>query len=131
MEYYFSKTITDSFENAIQKAEQVLQLVQQNFTISDKIIHVSSSIGIAIYPDHGNNLQDLLSNADAALTISKSQVRNNYSVFSYTADQQHTKSQIKLLNDLYKAVEEQQFILFYFINLNLQLKLSKCVVWKH
>lgn len=100
-------------ENAIQKAEQVLQLVQQNFTIADKIIHVSSSIGIAIYPDHGNNLQDLLSNADAALTISKSQGRNNYSVFSYTADQQHTKSQIKLLNDLYKAVEEQQFILFY------------------
>lgn len=35
------------------------------------------------------------------------QGRNTYSNFSYTIDQHETKSQTKLINDLYKAVEEQ------------------------
>ncbi|MFH7766608.1 EAL domain-containing protein [Acinetobacter sp. BSP-28] len=100
-------------EHAIEKAEQLLVLIQDSFLIAGKEINISSSIGIALYPDHGNNLQDLLINADAAMLMSKYQGRNTYSVFSYSADQQETKSQTKLINDLYKAVEEQQFVLFY------------------
>lgn len=38
------------------------------------------SIGIAMYPKHGQNLQDLLINADAAMLTSKYQGRNTYSV---------------------------------------------------
>ncbi|NNH25307.1 putative bifunctional diguanylate cyclase/phosphodiesterase [Acinetobacter terrestris] len=104
---------TASIEQAIEKSEQVLRLIQDSFLIAGKEINISSSIGIAIYPDHGNNLQDLLINADAAMLMSKYQGRNTYSVFSYSVDQQEAKSQTKLINDLYKAVEEQQFILFY------------------
>ena len=102
-----------NIEQAIKKSEQILRLIQDSFLIAGKEINVSSSIGIALYPDHGNNLQDLLINADAAMSMSKYQGRNTYSVFSYSVDQQETKSQTKLINDLYKAVEEQQFILFY------------------
>lgn len=102
-----------SIEQAIEKSEKVLRLIQDSFLIAGKEINISSSIGIAMYPDHGNNLQDLLINADAAMLMSKYQGRNTYSVFNYSVDQQETKSQTKLINDLYKAVEEQQFILFY------------------
>ncbi|CAB1209282.1 bifunctional diguanylate cyclase/phosphodiesterase [Acinetobacter bouvetii] len=102
-----------TIEKAIEKAELVLGLIQESFLIAGKEINISSSIGIAMYPDHGNNLQDLLINADAAMLMSKYQGRNTYSVFNYTIDQQETKSQTKLINDLYKAVEEKQFVLFY------------------
>ncbi|WP_313036354.1 putative bifunctional diguanylate cyclase/phosphodiesterase [Acinetobacter sp.] len=102
-----------TIEQAIAKAEQLLGQIQGSFLIAGKEINISSSIGIAMYPDHGNNLQDLLINADAAMLMSKYQGRNTYSVFSYSVDQQETKSQTKLINDLYKAVEEQQFVLFY------------------
>ncbi|NNH37753.1 bifunctional diguanylate cyclase/phosphodiesterase [Acinetobacter terrae] len=102
-----------SIEQAIEKSEKVLRLIQDSFLIAGKEINISSSIGIAMYPDHGNNLQDLLINADAAMLMSKYQGRNTYSVFNYSVDQQETKSQTKLINDLYKAVEEQQFILLY------------------
>ncbi|NNG80904.1 EAL domain-containing protein [Acinetobacter sp. ANC 5378] len=102
-----------SIEQAIEKSEKVLRLIQDSFLIAGKEINISSSIGIAMYPNHGNNLQDLLINADAAMLMSKYQGRNTYSVFNYSVDQQETKSQTKLINDLYKAVEEQQFILFY------------------
>ncbi|OAL80109.1 diguanylate cyclase [Acinetobacter sp. SFB] len=104
---------TANIEKAIEKSEQVLRLIQDSFLIAGKEINISSSIGIAMYPDHGNNLQDLLINADAAMLMSKYHGRNTYSVFNYSVDQQEAKSQTKLINDLYKAVEEQQFILFY------------------
>lgn len=102
-----------SAEQAASAAEKILALIQDSFQIAGKEVNVSASIGIAMYPEHGNNLQDLLINADAAMLTSKYQGRNTYSVFCYTADQQEAKSQTKLINDLYKAVEDQQFVLVY------------------
>lgn len=110
----FLLVIEDStVEYAIYTAERIHQIVQEGFPITGKEINVSVSIGIALFPEHGNNLQDLLMNADAAMLYSKQQGRNTYSIFSYSDVQSESKSQTKLINDLYKAVEEQQFILFY------------------
>lgn len=102
-----------NMEHTIELAEQILMILQERFLIAWKEINVSASIGIAMYPEHGQNLQDLLMNADAAMLTSKFQGRNTYSVYNYSLDQQDVKSQSKLINDLYKAVEEQQFVLFY------------------
>ncbi|AXY55723.1 EAL domain-containing protein [Acinetobacter chinensis] len=98
---------------AMQLAEKTLDLIQESFQVAGKDINVSASIGISMYPDHGNNLQDLLINADAAMLTSKYQGRNTFSVFSYSYDQQEARSQTRLINDLYKAVDEQQFVMFY------------------
>ena len=100
-------------EKASEISEHILDLIQESFLIAGKAINISGSIGIAMYPDHGNNVQDLMINADAAMLTSKHQGRNTYSVFNFTEDQHESKSQTKLINDLYKAVEEQQFVLFY------------------
>ena len=95
-------------------AEEVLRHIQEGFNVAGKDINVSASLGVVYYPDHGNNLHDLLINADAAMLQSKEQGRNTYSIFNYSLDQQEVaRSQSKLINDLYKAVEEQQFVLFY------------------
>ncbi|WP_180066311.1 bifunctional diguanylate cyclase/phosphodiesterase [Acinetobacter sp. YH12129] len=102
-----------SNDSATAMSEKILELMQESFLIAGKEINISGSIGIAMYPEHGANLQDLLINADTAMLSSKYQGRNTYSFFNYTADQFEEKSQTKLINDLYKAVEEQQFILFY------------------
>ncbi|MFV5507603.1 putative bifunctional diguanylate cyclase/phosphodiesterase [Acinetobacter sp. 197] len=102
-----------SVTKAAKMSEKILELIQESFLIEGKSIHISGSIGIAMYPEHGKNLQDLLVNADAAMLSSKYQGRNTYSVFNYSTDQDESKSQSTLINDLYKAVEEQQFVLFY------------------
>ena len=102
-----------SNDSATAMSEKILELMQESFLIAGKEINISGSIGIAMYPEHGANLQDLLINADTAMLSSKYQGRNTYSFFNYTADQFEEKSQTKLINDLYKAVEEQQFSLFY------------------
>ena len=121
-------------EQASKISERILELIQESFQISGKTINISGSIGIAMYPKHGQNLQDLLINADAAMLTSKYQGRNTYSVFNFSTDQHESKSQSKLINDLYKAVEEQQFILVYqpkFTHDEQICGVEALIRWKH
>ena len=98
---------------AMLLAEEVLHFIQETYLIATKEINISASLGIAMYPEHGTNVQDLLINADVAMLASKEQGRNTFTVFHSTTDQQDVRSQSKLINDLYKAVDERQFVLFY------------------
>lgn len=102
-----------NLERSIELSEDVLAALQARFLIGWKEINLSASIGIAIFPEHGQNLQDLLMNADAAMLHSKLQGRNTYSVYQFNLAKHDAKSQSQLINDLYKAVELQQFTLFY------------------
>ncbi|KAA5752647.1 GGDEF domain-containing protein, partial [Klebsiella pneumoniae] len=63
-------------EEAMQLAEKVLHLIQDSYQTSGKEINISASLGIALVPEHGQNVQDLLMNADAAMLMSKEQGRN-------------------------------------------------------
>lgn len=123
-----------SVSKASEMSEQILNLIQDSFLIDGKTINISGSIGIAMYPEHGKNLQDLLVNADAAMLSSKYQGRNTYSVFNFSSDQHESKSQSKLINDLYKAVEDQQFVLFYQPKFTSERKIcgvEALIRWQH
>ena len=98
---------------AMQLADNLLQYIQETYLIAGKEINLSASLGIAMYPEHGASVQDLLINADIAMLLSKEQGRNTYTMFQSLGKEHDVRSQSKLINDLYKAVEEQQFILFY------------------
>ena len=92
-------------------SEKILELIQQSFIIEDKVINISGSIGIAMYPEHGTNLQDILMNADAAMLTSKYQGRNTSSVFSYDLELLEAKSQSKLINDLGSRLADLHLVL--------------------
>ena len=121
--------------DAESTAELFLNKIQDGFHISGKEINVSASIGIAFFPDHGENLQDLLISAESAMMQSKEQGRNTFSIYHASlAKQNHNRSQSKLINDLYKAVEEQQFILFYQPKFTADYKIcgvEALIRWKH
>ncbi|MBJ9721942.1 EAL domain-containing protein [Acinetobacter calcoaceticus] len=121
-------------EEAVVLAEKVLQLIQESYQILGKEINISASLGVALFPEHGQNVQDLLMNADGAMLMSKEQGRNTYTIFSYSTHQQETRSQSKLINDLYKAVEEKQFILYYQPKFNTNLDVcgvEALIRWNH
>lgn len=73
---------------------------------------VTPSIGIAIYPENGDNFDTLLKNADAALYHAKSQGRNNFQFF--TRDM-NTKASEKLSIErgLREALQKEQFEVYY------------------
>lgn len=99
-------------EQALHFSEELLEVLSEPYVLSSREISISASIGVAIYPDHGTNIQDLLINADAAMYQAKDQGRNSSSIFSYSMNYE-SQMQIKLLNDLYHAIDDRQLVLFY------------------
>ncbi|WP_158633902.1 sensor domain-containing diguanylate cyclase [Radiobacillus deserti] len=61
--------------------EQLINQFNQRFIIENQAITVTLSIGVAIYPEHGNTPQELLRNADRALYMTKRSGKNNFHIY--------------------------------------------------
>ncbi|MGG0656855.1 bifunctional diguanylate cyclase/phosphodiesterase [Rummeliibacillus pycnus] len=125
----------------IQNEEDVLHLVNliidsfsKPFNLSDHEIYMKTSIGISLYPDHGDSTEILLKNADTAMYKSKETTGNSYHFFSKKMDNK-TFEHIKLEIDLYKALEQDELVLFYQPQINYKTKLLEgveaLVRWNH
>lgn len=99
-----------------QKAcEIVIGRVRSSFSRQmavGKPVTVSLSIGISIYPDHAENLEDLMKFADLALYRVKASGRNSYQFYSPEIDAEARKS-LKMEQELRLAIEGNQFELCY------------------
>ena len=93
-------------------AKNILQALQAPFKLKDYELHITSSIGIAICPDHGQDSDTLLKNADIALYKAKDRGRNNYQHYNQTLNSQGDKL-LKLDNYLRYALEKHEFVLYY------------------
>ncbi|MEO5702704.1 MAG: EAL domain-containing protein [Gammaproteobacteria bacterium] len=70
-------------EGAIVVAEKILaSLDEANLTVNGRVHKASASIGIALFPEHGKNVQELLAIADLAMYQAKAAGRNGWHVFS-------------------------------------------------
>jgi diguanylate cyclase (GGDEF)-like protein/PAS domain S-box-containing protein len=100
-------------------AQKILDGLKPAFTLEGALgtsrstsLHISTSIGIALYPHDGENAEILLSNADAALYGAKKQGRNNYQF--YTAAMNSQASELLVLeNDLHQALRRGEFVVYY------------------
>ncbi len=64
-------------------AEKIRHSLNKPFLCDTHTVNISSSMGIALYPEHGNNSLDLSKNADTAMYYSKDNGRNNVKFFEY------------------------------------------------
>ena len=70
----------ETVQAATQVAEKILATLNRTFDIGEHQIHISSSIGIAIFPEHGQDENHLLKSADAAMYLAKENGRNRVQV---------------------------------------------------
>lgn len=68
-------------EAAVAVAEKIRTSLNQPFDVAGKMLSISSSIGIAIYPEHGSDADELARNADSAMYHAKQSGRDNVKVF--------------------------------------------------
>ena len=68
-------------QDALVIAEKILQAISQPFEVADKILPISASIGVAVYPEHGDDEKQLLINADIAMYQAKKSGRNNTKLY--------------------------------------------------
>lgn len=100
-------------------AEKLLQTVNQNYLLGQYDLNVSASIGIAVYPEDGEDLETLLRNADTAMYRAKQDGRNNFRFFTQEM-QARSGRHLELVNALRYALEKQQLQVLYQPQIDLQ-----------
>ncbi|MBL8525485.1 MAG: EAL domain-containing protein [Betaproteobacteria bacterium] len=93
-------------------AHKLQSVLEQRATIDSHEVNLSASIGVCMYPAHGDNAQTMLANADIAMYQAKSAGRKQYCVFSSgMSDQAAEKYQMETA--LRRALEEDRFRIHY------------------
>ncbi|SQF95268.1 PAS:GGDEF [Paucimonas lemoignei] len=101
-----------ALNRAINVAEQILNSLVTPFVLEGREFFVTASIGIALSPQDGNELSQLMKNADTAMYHAKERGKNNFQF--YQADMNATAlERLELESDLRHALEQKEFTLFY------------------
>ncbi len=99
-------------EDAAKVAQRILGALSKEFILNTYEIFISASIGIAIYPDDGKDVESLLKNADAAMYHAKSEGKNNYQYYRQSMNASALE-RLTIENRLRKALERKDFVLHY------------------
>ena len=115
-------------------AETILTLVRKPFTLDKEIIHITASIGIALYPNDGRDYEILIKNSGSALHKAK-QLGKNRAYFFNTELENYAIDHLKLYNDLYRALEKKELFLLYQPKINAKdhtlAGVEVLLRWKH
>ncbi|MCX7098267.1 MAG: EAL domain-containing protein [Methylococcales bacterium] len=105
--------LTDvSLDTINHVADKALNLFRQPFFIAGQQQHITTSIGICLYPEDGDDAETLLRKADIAMYHAKSIGKNRYQYFT-DAINQRLIWRVALEKDLIHALEVQEFQLVY------------------
>ena len=111
-EFTILLTEISHIEDAAKVAQRVLDLFSRPFKISENELFISSSIGISIYPDNGDDIDALLKNADTAMYHAKDEGRNNFQFYAESMNVAISE-RFALENKLRKAIESGELLLYY------------------
>ena len=99
-------------DDARMVADKFLEVLQEPFDLDGHAVHISASIGIAIYPSHGESIDELLRHADIAMYQIKGQGKNGHAFYDPTMqDVSHQK--IALEQSLRRALENNELEMYY------------------
>lgn len=73
----------DTEQDALLVAEKIRLAIEKPFEIEGHVLNISTSIGIALYPQHGENEIELSKHADLAMYHAKKNGRNRVMIFNY------------------------------------------------
>jgi diguanylate cyclase (GGDEF)-like protein len=119
--------------HATLAANKILTLLDEPFRINGSRIRINATVGVALYPEHGENAQSLLQNTEVALEQAKSS-RSEYSIYCKNDDHIEQRSHI-LEKELKDAIDGDQLEMHYQpqISINQQTvnSVEALVRWQH
>ena len=121
-------------EGAVAVATRIIETVKHPFTIEDQQVFISSSVGIACFPDHGGDYSVLMSHADTAMYDAKDYGRSTFAVHAAThSDERHQR--LELESQLHLAVEREELVVLYQPQVDLRslvvVGVEALVRWNH
>jgi diguanylate cyclase (GGDEF)-like protein len=120
-------------EGAVAVASKLQAALEEPFLLEGLTVDVEASIGVALYPDHGNDAEELLQHADIAMYAAK-ETHAGFVLFDPTLDQ-HSPRKLALLGELRRAIEHHQLVLHYQPKIHAHtrqvLGVEALVRWQH
>ena len=114
-------------------AQKILTSLEKPFMVEGYQLFVGGSIGLALYPTHGDNVETLLQRADVAMYVAK---RNNTGFELYEPLQdKDSMGRLALSNDLRNAISAEELMVYYQPKLDLKTGQTRGVEalirWNH
>ncbi|MEM0514168.1 EAL domain-containing protein [Pseudoalteromonas sp. YIC-827] len=100
----------ESVDEVISCAEEVLAQFNASFSLAQKSITVTTSIGISLYPDDGGSMETLLKHADVAMYRSKELGRNSYQLYKATMNARSLE-RLTMTSRIKQALDRNEFAL--------------------
>ena len=121
-------------EDAAISAEKLLVALSQPYNIDAHSLHVTASIGIAVYPDDGLDAETLLRNSDISMYQAKQTGRNRH--YCYEKNMNRIAAERRTLQDgLRRAIAQQEFVLYYQPKVDLRTGevtgVESLIRWRH
>jgi diguanylate cyclase (GGDEF)-like protein len=107
----FVMILQQSKTEAMQRARELLRALEVPFVIEGAKVVVSGSVGVAIYPQHGHDVSELLRHADSAMYLAKDGKKGAV-LYSLEQDKLSLRH-LTMVADLHKALEQKEFRLHY------------------
>lgn len=111
-EFVISLPDIRSSVNLFQIAKKMLNAISLPIEISGRKLHITASIGIAVYPEHGKDAETLMRQADLAMFNAKHLGRNRHQVFVEHMSEQ-VQHQVRLEDEMWRALGNNEFLLYY------------------
>lgn len=100
------------FGTIIQVLERVIEEIKHPVLVANKELFVTCSIGLAVYPQDGSDVQSLIKHADSAMYLAKSSGRNNFQFYTGQLNTLATE-RVTLEGSLRRALEREELKVFY------------------
>jgi len=125
--------VTHAADAAVSAAKIITELKKAHI-VGEHRLHITASIGISTYPDHGDNGETLIKNADTAMYHAKQSGRDNYQFFKPDMSLRAVERQ-SLEGQLRYALERQELLLHYQPKVDLKTGaitgVEALVRWQH
>lgn len=115
-------------------AAQIVDTMHNIFSLQGRELQISASVGIALYPFDGTDIDTLMKKADIAMYHAKASGRDQYRMFAPRFDDGHTHRHA-LESELRRAIEERELRHYYQPQVDLRTGKVRCVEallrWEH
>lgn len=129
----FIQDIADR-ETAASVAQKIHNILEAPFTLEEKDVFIGCSIGMTLFPEDGESIDELLMHADIAMYHAKDAGKNTFRFFDW--EMTHESSErLALQTDLRHALIRGEFLLYYQPKLDLQSNrisgFEALIRWQH